>query len=347
MKFYNKNHKHYCGIDLHTRMMYVCILDAEGNILIHKNIPTQAKAFLTLIMPYREDLIVGVECIFSWYWLADLCAREEIEFILGHALYMRCIHGGKTKNDKIDSEKIARLIRSGGFPTAYVYPPEYRPVRDLMRRRLYLVRFKSELLTHIQITRHQYNIPSFEKSIKTKANRKEIETAFTEPLVRKNVEVDLSVMDALEEEIKQLENTILRHARRFNNRLFYRLQTVPGIGPVLALTILYEVHDIVRFPTVQNFCSYSRLVKCTKESAGKKMGSSGSKIGNAHLKWAFSQAAVLLMKESDRAKAFVDKKAKQFGKGKAMSVLAHKLGRAVYFMMKRNDAFDESYFFSS
>ena len=345
MQFYTKTHTHYCGIDLHTKMMYVCLLNADGNILIHKNISTQAKTFLTLIAPYRENLVVGVECMFSWYWLCDLCAGEGIDFVLGHALYMRCIHGGKAKNDKIDSEKIARLLKSGTFPQAYSYPAELRPIRDLMRRRLYLVRLKSEVQGHISITRYQYNVPQFDKNIVHKSNRQQIEEAFSNPAVRKNVQTDVSVMDALHDEVNQLETYILRHAKRFNNRVFYRLQSVPGIGPVLALTILYEVQDVGRFATVQQFCSYCRLVKCHKESAGKKLGNSGSKIGNAHLKWAFSQAAVLFIRDSDRAKAYVEKLTKKFGKGKA--ILAHKIGRAIYFIMKRNDAFDEQYFFST
>ncbi len=158
MQFYTKSHQHYCGIDLHTKMMYVCIVDANSNILIHRNIPTNEKAFLNLIQPYGNDIVVGVECMFSWYWLADLCLKIGIEFILGHALYMRCIHGGKAKNDKIDSEKIARIMRGGDFPLAYVYPPEHRAVRDLMRRRAYLVRLKGEVQGHISITNYQLPI---------------------------------------------------------------------------------------------------------------------------------------------------------------------------------------------
>lgn len=140
MRFYNTSHQYYCGIDLHTKMMYVCILDNEGEICLHQNIPTQPSRFLKLIAPYREDLVVGVECIFSWYWLADLCQSEEISFILGHALYMKAIHGGKSKNDKIDSEKIAKLIRGGTFPLAHVYPQEMRATRNLLRRRNCLIR---------------------------------------------------------------------------------------------------------------------------------------------------------------------------------------------------------------
>lgn len=326
--------------------MFVCIIDQDANILIHKNIPTNPDAFLSLIAPYRDDLVVGVECIFSWYWIADLCQQEGIAFILGHALYMKCIHGGKTKNDKIDSEKIARIMLGKNFPLAYVYPPEARPVRDLMRRRSYFVHLKAEIQAHISITNYQYNLPAFEKHIGKKGNRPHIVERFEDPTVRKNVETDIAAMDALQAQVVSLENYILKHAKQYDPRSYYRLTSVPGIGQVLALTILYEIQDIHRFPTVQDFCSYCRLVKCAKESAGKHYGYSGKRIGNAHLKWAFSEAAILLMRESQRAKQFVAKQAQKHGKGKAISILAHKLGRAVYFIMKRNDAFDEKYFFS-
>ena len=103
MRFYTRQHRHYCGVDLHARSMYVCILDAEGTMLVSKNISASPEPFLALIGPYREDLAVAAECMFTWYWLADLCERERIAFVLGHALYMRAIHGGKAKNDRIDA----------------------------------------------------------------------------------------------------------------------------------------------------------------------------------------------------------------------------------------------------
>ena len=116
MRLYTKQHKHYCGIDLHTNKMYLCILSQEGEILLHRNIKTEPETFLKTIAPYRDDLVVCAECMFSWYWLADLCAEENIPFILGHALYMRAIHGGKSKNDKIDSQKIAALLEGRPDP---------------------------------------------------------------------------------------------------------------------------------------------------------------------------------------------------------------------------------------
>lgn len=345
MRFYTNSHTHYCGVDLHTKTLFICILDNDGNILMHKNIAAKPEPFLKAISPYREDIIVGVECMFSWYWLANLCLQQGIAFILGHALYMKCIHGGKTKSDKLDSEKIARLIRGGNFPLAYTYPPELRPVRDLLRRRRNLVRYRSELLAHIKITHHQYNAEVISKNIIKKCHREDLVERFDNPHTRKNVEMDVRLCDLLHTEISQLESYIVKQAKAFDPRTYFRLQTVPGIGPVLALTMLYEIGDIERFPTVQSFCSYSRLVKCPKESAGQLYGYGGQKMGNPHLKWAFSEAAALLLRESERAKKYVSKLEKKHGKGKALSILAHKLGRAVYFIIKRKDAFDLKYFF--
>ena len=149
MRFYTQQHRYYCGIDLHARRMYVCILDQSGEILVHRNGPTTPEHFLAVIKPYREDVAVSVECMFTWYWLADLCAREAIPFVLGHALYMKAIHGGKAKNDKIDAHKIAALLRGGLIPMAYVYPAEMRATRDLLRRRCHLMQKRAQLLTSL------------------------------------------------------------------------------------------------------------------------------------------------------------------------------------------------------
>ena len=121
------------------------------------------ESFLKAIDPFRQDAVVAVECIFTWYWLADRCAREKIAFVLGHALYMKAIHGGKAKNDKIDAHKIAVLLRGVMIPQAYVYPADMRSTRDLLRRRMHLMRQRAELLAHVQNTNHQYNLPDIVK----------------------------------------------------------------------------------------------------------------------------------------------------------------------------------------
>ncbi len=126
--------------------MYVCILNHRGKVVVHPNIKTDPELFFERIFPFIEDVVVGVECVFCWYWLADLCADHHIDFVLGHALYMKAIHGGKTKNDKIDSYKIAMLLKGGNFPTAYPYPAKWRASQDLLRRRMYISRRCSELV---------------------------------------------------------------------------------------------------------------------------------------------------------------------------------------------------------
>ena len=118
MRFYTQQHRHYCGIDLHARSIYLCIMDQAGEILLHRNMRANPNSFLKAVAPYREDLVVSVECMFTWYWLADLCRREKIAFVLGHALYMKAIHGGKAKNDRIDALKIATLLRGDMLPQA-------------------------------------------------------------------------------------------------------------------------------------------------------------------------------------------------------------------------------------
>jgi hypothetical protein len=248
MRFYTQQHKFYCGIDLHARTMYVCVLSQDGEVLFHRHMKAAPEPFLRAIAPSREDVVVSVECIFTWYWLADLCAQQGIPFVLGHALYMKAIHGGKAKNEKIDAHKIAVLLRGGMRPQAYVYPAEMRATRDLLRRRMHLMRKRAELLAHIQNTNSQYNLPEIGKKLAYQANRAGVAERFLEPAVQKSIEVDL--------------------------------------------------------------------------------------------KWAFSEAAVLFLRNNPAGQKYLARLVKKPGKGKALTVLAHKLARAVYDMCKRDTAFD-------
>jgi transposase len=194
MRFYTTQHPFYCGIDLHARSMYVCVLSQDGEILLHRNMKAAPEPFLQTIAPYREGLVVAVECLFTWYWLADLCAEQGIAFVLGHALYMKAIHGGKAKNDRIDSQKIAALLRGGMLPQASVSPAEMRATRDLLRRRTHLMRKRAALLSHVQNTNSQSNLPEIGKKIAYQANREGVAERFADPAVQKTIEVDLALI---------------------------------------------------------------------------------------------------------------------------------------------------------
>jgi transposase len=325
--------------------MYVCILDSAGKVLFHRNLPTEPQQLLEVIRPYQADIVVAVECIFTWYWIADLCAEHAIPFVLGHALYMKAIHGGKTKNDKLDSQKIAGLLRGGMLPQAYVYPHAMRSTRDLLRRRMYLMHHQSELLAHIQNTNAQYNLPAFQKRINYGSNRAQLSEHFPEPMVSKSIQADIEVLAALHQVLLKLEKAVLDQARDHDPLALQLIGTVPGIGKILSLVILYEVQDVSRFSAAGNFISYSRLVKCARESSGKKSGARNSKIGNVHLKWAFSEAAVTFLRNNERAQRYHHKLVSKYGKAKALSIIAQKLGRTLYYMLKHKEAFDPIRFF--
>ena len=347
MNFYNNMHPYYCGIDLHARILYVCILDQEGNTCLHKEIPANPEKLLSLLKPYIGNIVVGVECMHCWYWVSDFCDEIGVDFILGHALYMKAIHGGKAKNDRIDSFKIANLIRGGNFPLAYTYPKEMRATRDLLRRRMKIVQHGADLKAHLVNTTSQYNLPANKVNLKNTQEREQFKLTFQDTSVRKNMDLDMVILDCYTEQLRKVEWYIVTQARQHKPVHLKLLNTVTGIGRILSLTILYEIGDIDRFESVQKFASYARLVKCKAESAGKSYGTQGNKIGNAHLKWAFSEAAVLYLRGNDKAKKYLLTLQKRMSKAKALSVLAHKIGRCVYFILKNETVFDERKFLKS
>jgi transposase len=300
------------------------------------------EALLKAIAPYRDQIVMAAECMLPWYGLADLCAEHGIPFVLGHALSMKAIHGGKAKNDKIDAHKIAVLLRDGMLPQAYVYPAEMRAPRDLLRRRMPLAHKRGELLAHVHNTNSQYNLPAISKKITYKTNRDGVAERFADPAVQKSIEVDLARITYDDALLRDVELTLVKTAKHHDANTLYLLQTVPGIGKILSLVLLYEIHQMDRFPRVQDFASYCRLVKCAKASAGKRSGTSGTKIGHAHLKWAFSEAAVLFLRDNPAGQKFLTRLEKKQSQGKALTILAHKLARAVYDMLKQKIAFDMS-----
>ena len=284
--------------------------------------------------------MVAGECICTWYWLADLCAPEGSACVLGHALSMKAIQGGKAKNDKLDSHKVAVLRRGGTWPMADGYPPQRRAPRDLLRRRCPLMRKRAELLAHSQNTDSQDHLPEFGKQVASKGHREGVAEHFPAPSVRKTMAGDLALSAPYDHLLSDLELYLARTAKQHAVNASSRLRAVPGIGKVLALGMLYEGQASERVPRVQDLVSSCRLVKCAKESAGKRHGLWGKKIGNAHLKGAFSAAAVLSLRQNKPGQAYCAKLEGKHGTGRALSVLAHNRARAGYYLLTREQAFD-------
>jgi hypothetical protein len=193
-RFYTQQHPFYGGIDLHARTRYLCLLDQAGETLLHRNMPATPEALLQAIAPYRGPIVLAAECLFPWYWLADLCAAHGIPVVLGHALSMQAIHGGKAKNDTSDAQKIAVLLRGGMLPQASVSPAERRATRDLLRRRMHLARQRGELLAHVHNTNSQSNRPAIGKKIAYKTNRDGVAERFADPAVPKRIAVELALI---------------------------------------------------------------------------------------------------------------------------------------------------------
>ncbi len=340
MRFSTKQHPFYCGIDLHARTMDVCILDQAGETLVHRNMTATPEALLKAIAPYRDQVVLGAACLLTWSWLADLCAAHGIPFVLGHALSMKAMHGGKAKHDTIDAHTIAVLLRGGLLPQASVSPAEMRATRDLLRRRMPLARQRGALLAHVHNTNSQYHLPAIGTKIAYKANRDGVAERCAAPAVQQSIAVDLALITYDDELLRDVELSLVKTAKHHDAHTRSLRHTVPGLGTILRLVLLYDMHDGERVPRVQDFASSCRLVKCARESAGKRSGTSGAKIGHAHLQWAFSEAAVLCLRAHPAAQQLLARLAQQHGTGTALTILAPPLARAVYDMWKRQTAFD-------
>lgn len=341
MEYAKISSKYYCGIDLHSRSMYVCLMDKEGNILLHRNMQNDFDHFKKIMKPYLNEMAVGVESTYNYYWLADACRDDDIPFHLGHAFYMKTIHGGKVSNDKIDSRKITDLMRSNHFPIAYPYPQIMRATRDLLRRRHYFMHIRSACLTHIHLVCHQhgFNMPQVE--IKRKNDRRKLLQYFKDPDTLSSLEFDLDLIEYLNPKLSKIEWQIQARAKHHDRSAYNILISIPGVGEMLSLIILYEVHDINRFETRQKFSSYCRLVKCRHESVGKYKKGGNPKIGNPYLKWAIGEIIIHASHTSKLINKYYQKLQTKYGKKRAKSIISHKFGIAIYYMLKNKQVFDE------
>lgn len=204
MQYYTSTTEFNCGIDLHARQMYACVMDRQGKKLVHTNIKgNDFEYFLKRVEPYRHDLTVACECIFNWYWLADACFDANIEFVLAHALYLKHIHGGKNKNDRIDSEKLAHLLRANLIPPSYIYPSERRPVRALLRQRMSYVWERATLKTKLSMAQTAEGlIPARKCGHNRDVWEERILAQYTHPLHRFAATCDMNMIRAYDMQIE-------------------------------------------------------------------------------------------------------------------------------------------------
>lgn len=332
----------YCGIDLHSNNHVICVIDDKDNRVFEQKLGNHAELTIGALKKYKRQLkAIAVESTFNWYWLVDALMEAGFKVELVNTAKVVQYSGLKRTNDRYDAFHLAHLIRLGILPTGYIYPKAERGLRDLLRKRIQLVqnrsshiiRYKSQLQMHTGktiradfIKAKKYQVP--------KVGDDNVQLA---------LQSIISMIKALSTQITLLEKSIL--AQVDPNPVFTYLKTTPGIGDILAETILLESGDITRFKGPGNFASYCRCVDSRRESNGKKKGENNRKNGNKYLAWAFIEAANFAIRRCDKASRLYEKKKQATNMIVARKALAHKLARACYWVIRKQEDFNEDLIF--
>ena len=338
--------KLYGAFDLHSSNNYLGISDEKDRRVYKKRLPNMPDVILAELEPYRNELVgVVVESTFNWYWLVDLLMEEGYRMHLANPAGIQKYKGLKHSDDQDDTFWLAHLLRLGILPEGYIYPKGERPVRDLLRKRGHLVKLRTSLINSLQGIIHR-NCGVKLNATKIKALRENN----VAPLLSGQEDLALSGMvskeaiDYFGQQIRKVENIILGKIKLKDEYLY--LLTIPGIGKILALTIMLEAGPMSRFQKVGNLTSYCRKVPSKWTSNNKKKGKGNKKNGNKYLAWAFSEAAEFARRYDDHARAFYNRKASKKNFMVAHSALAHKLARAAYYVMRDQVAFDPQKLFA-
>jgi transposase len=332
---------HYCGIDLHSNNHYVVVIDEDDRRVLEKRLPNDLSVTLKTLSPYRESLQdIAVESTFNWYWLVDGLQAHGYDVELVNTLAVKQYDGLKYSGDRHDAFHLAHLMRLGILPTGYIYPKEQRAIRDLLRRRLFLVRAASAQLISVQSQIWR----STGVRIKSADLRKvDFEPRGVEGYTRQAVAAGLAVYQATQQEIDALEHSVHEAIKVSDD--FRILQTVTGIGPILAMTIMLETGTISRFARPGNYASYCRCVDSRRDSNGKKKGEGNAKAGNKYLSWAFSEAAHFAVRFEPLAQRFYERKKARTNGMIAIRAVARKLARATWMMLKHQVPYDAKLMF--
>jgi len=330
--------KVYCGIDLHSTNNYLVLLDDDREVVLSKKLPNRLETILDCLSPYREPLVgIAVESTFNWYWLVDGLMEQDFRVHLVNTSAVRQYEGLKYRDDRHDARWLAHLLQLGVLPCGYIYPKEERPLRDLLRRRAFLVRQRTADLLSLKNLFSRQTGQQVSSSELKRLTAEEVEQRFADPYLALSFTSTLKIISDLKAQITKIEKAVLKQARLRPD--FERLMEIPGIGQTLALTIMYEAGSINRFPDVGHFCSYCRCVPSKHLSNGKVKGSGNVKNGNPYLSWAFTEAAHFLIRFEPRVKRYYERKSAKTNPILALRAVANKTARAVFYVLHDQTAF--------
>jgi transposase len=331
--------KLYGAIDLHSTNSVTVLIDEQDNVVYRKRLPNDLQLILGQLAPYQSEIEgIVVESTYNWYWLVDGLMEQGYRVHLANTAAIQQYNGLKYTDDDSDARWLAHLLRLGVLPEGYIYPREQRPVRDLLRKRGQMVRQRTTNLLSIQNLFTRNTGSSLSANEIKGLQVEDIEGRVPASDLALAIKANLAVMQSADEQVQILEQTVTGQVKLRAEFAF--LKTVPGIGQILALTIMLETGDIRRFATVGNFASYCRCVGSQKISNGKKKGKGNTKNGNKYLSWAFVEAANFAIRFSSKIKSFYQRKKAKSKGVVALKAVAHKLCRACYYIMKDRVAFN-------
>jgi transposase len=334
----------YAGLDLHSTNTYVAMIDEENKVLYKQRHKNEVASILSALDPFKEDIQgVVVESTYNWYWLVDALMDAGYRVHLANVSAIKQYEGLKQIDDKRSSLWLANLLRLNILPTGYIYPKEERPTRDLLRKRLQLVRHRtSHVLSVKNILARNLGIRMKSEEVK-KLTGPEVKRLFADKEMRVGVMASVGLIQHLEEEIDGIEAMITKKLKL--TKEFIQLLTMPGIGQILGLTIMLEVGHIDRFPTVGDYSSYCRCVRAVRTSNGKVTGYGNRKSGNKYLSWAYVEAAHFARRYHETVRSYYERKRAKTNKIVAIKALSHKLARASYYIMRDGVDYDQARLF--
>jgi len=334
----------YVGVDLHSNNNYVGIINEANEVLFKKKLANDLTTVLSVLEPFRQDIAgVVVESTYNWYWYVDGLMEHGYTVHLANPAACVQYEGLKNVDDKRSALWLANLLRLSILPTGYIYPKEERSIRDLLRKRLQLVRHRTAHIVSIKnsITR---SLGVHMRSAEVQKLREaQIRMLFPDEHLFLAINASAVIIQRLSAEIDHIEKVILTQAKL--KREFQGLRTLPGIGEILALTIMLEVGDIRRFAQVGNYVSYCRCVQSIRSSNGKKKGQGNRKNGNKYLSWAYVEAAHAATRYYPVIGRYYQRKLAKTNIATAVKVIGSKLARASYYVMRDQVAYDEGKLF--
>lgn len=334
----------YAGLDLHSTNTYVAMINEDNKVLYKQRHGNDVPTILSALDPFKKDIQgVVVESTYNRYWLVDGLMDAGYRVHLANVSAIKQYEGLKQIDDRRSSLWLANLLRLNILPTGYIYPKEERPTRDLLRKRLHLVRHRtSHILSVKNILARNLGIRMKSEEVK-KLTDPDVKILFPNPEMRVAVAASVGLIAHLEKEIEGIEAMITRKIKV--RKEFTKLLTMPGIGQILGLTIMLEVGHIDRFPTVGNYSSYCRCVRSIRTSNGKITGYGNRKSGNKYLSWAYVEAANFARRFHEVVRSYYERKVARTNRIVAIKAVSHKLARASYYVMRDNVDYDQARLF--